>query len=44
MRREGWKHDYYFDADAVPMDRLLKMLVHAKQMMAGLPDRSGEDE
>ena len=42
MRREGTKNYYYFDADAEAMDALLQMLAHAKQIMAQLPDRSGE--
>lgn len=42
MRREGTKNYYYFDADTKAMDRLLHMLTHAKEIMALLPDRSGE--
>lgn len=40
MRREGTKNYYYFDADTQSMDRLIHMLTHAKEIMAGLPDRS----
>ena len=43
MRREGTKNYYYFDADAEGMDRLLKMLTHAKRIMEQLPDRSGDE-
>lgn len=43
MRREGTKNYYYFDADAGTMDRLVQMLVHAKERMEPLPDRSGEE-
>lgn len=43
MRREGTRNYYYFDADAQAMDRLLQMLTHAKEIMALLPDRSGEN-
>lgn len=42
MRREGTKNYYYFDADAEAMNRLLRMLEHAKAIMERLPDRSGE--
>ena len=42
MRREGTKNYYYFDADTEAMDQLIHMLVHAKAIMAQLPDRSGE--
>ena len=43
MRREGTKNYYYFDADTQAMDRLLKMLTHAKEIMEFLPDRSEEN-
>ncbi|MGM9662644.1 MAG: ArsR/SmtB family transcription factor [Oscillospiraceae bacterium] len=42
-RREGTKNYYYFDADADAMDRLIRMLLHAKAMMERLPDRGGEE-
>lgn len=42
MRREGTKNYYYFDADSEAMDRLLRMLALAKEIMESLPDRSGE--
>ena len=41
MRRDGTKNYYYFDADMDSLNRLLKMLEHAKQVMESLPDRSG---
>lgn len=40
MRREGTKNYYYFDADAQSMNGLLRMIVHAKEIMERLPDRS----
>lgn len=40
MRREGTKNYYYFDADAQAMNGLLQMIVHAKEIMERLPDRS----
>ena len=43
MRREGTKNYYYFDADADTMRQLLRMLLHAKQIMEALPDRSGNE-
>lgn len=43
MRREGTKNYYYFDADAEAITRLLQMLMHAKEIMESLPDRSGEN-
>lgn len=43
MRREGTKNYYYFDADNEEMNRLINMLVHAKNIMESLPDRSGEN-
>lgn len=42
MRREGTKNYYYFDADTQAMDRLIRMLLHAKAIMEQLPDRSGD--
>lgn len=42
MRREGTRNYYYFDADMEAFDQLIHMLVHAKEIMLGLPDRSGE--
>lgn len=44
MRREGTKNYYYFDADVEAMNGLIEMLVHAKEMMETLPDRSQEGE
>ena len=41
MRREGTKNYYYFDADMQAFDQLIHMLVHAKEIMLRLPDRSG---
>lgn len=43
VRREGTKN-YYFDADGNTMSRLIEMLMHARQTMEGLPDRSGRDQ
>ena len=43
MRREGTKNYYYFDADMEAFDRLIGMLLHAKNIMKSLPDRSGEE-
>ena len=43
VRREGTKNYYYFDADTQAMDRLIRMLLHAKAIMEQLPDRS-EDQ
>lgn len=40
MRKEGTRHFYYFDADTDAMNRLLRMLNHAKTIMENLPDRS----
>ena len=42
VRREGTKNYYYFDADTQAMDRLIRMLLHAKAIMEQLPDRSGD--
>ena len=39
MRREGTKNYYYFDADAEAMENLLKMLTHAKEIMAALQEK-----
>lgn len=44
LRREGTKNYYYFDADMKAMERLIHMLVHAKEVMEQLPDRSGNEE
>lgn len=43
VRREGTKNFYYFDADAEAVNRLLRMLIHAKEIVETLPDRSGEN-
>lgn len=43
MRREGTKHYYYFDADTEAMNRLIRMLEHAKHFMEQLPDRSEQE-
>lgn len=43
MRREGTKNYYYFDADNDSMGRLLRMLIHAKEILDHLPDRSGAE-
>lgn len=43
MRKEGTKNYYYFDADTQAMNQLLNMLIHAKQIMENLPDRSEEE-
>ena len=43
MRREGTKNYYYFDADTEAMASLLRMLEHARKIMAALPDRTDED-
>ena len=42
VRREGTKNYYYFDADTGAMEGLIQMLLHAKTIMEGLPDRSGD--
>lgn len=44
MRREGTKNYYYFDENTEAIDRLLRMLSHAKRIMESLPDRSGEPD
>lgn len=44
MRREGTKNYYYFDADVKAINRLIPLLIHAKEIMEQLPDRSGENE
>lgn len=43
MRREGTKNYYYFDADMEAFDKLIRMLMHAKEIMLSLPNRSGDD-
>lgn len=43
VRREGTKNYYYFDADNNALTRLIDMLTHARQIMEGLPDRSGTE-
>lgn len=43
MRREGTKNYYYFDADAGALEKLLKMLTHAGEIMKSLPERGGEE-
>ena len=44
LRREGTKNYYYFDEDTQALNRLIQMLLHAKEIMEQLPDRSGEEE
>lgn len=41
VRKEATKNYYYFDPDMKSFDRLIYVLQRAKQLMAGLPDRSG---
>ena len=43
MRREGTRNYYYFDANVKAINRLIHMLIHAKEIMEQLPDRSGEN-
>lgn len=40
MRREGTKNYYHFDTNTESMDRLLRMIVHAKEIMERLPEQS----
>lgn len=42
VRKEGTKNYYYFDPDTESFDRLIYVLQRAKELTAGLPDRSGE--
>jgi len=43
MRREGTRNYYYFDESAASIEQLIHMLEHARRIMHGLPDRSGDD-
>lgn len=43
MRREGTKNYYFFDADIEAMNKLSRMLKHAKDIMQNLPERKGEE-
>lgn len=40
--REGTKNYYYFDVDASAMNQLLVMVIHVKETMESLPDRTSE--
>lgn len=42
MRREGTRNYYYFDA-VESFDNLIEMLIHAKNIMGELPDRSSNE-
>lgn len=42
-RREGTKNYYYFDSDTKAMEKLLQLIIHAKSIMARLPERNGEN-
>lgn len=42
MRREGTRNYYYFDA-AQSLDGLIQTLVHAREILLSLPDRSEEE-
>lgn len=42
MRREGTRNYYFFDA-AGSLDALIQTLVHAREIMLSLPDRSEEE-
>ena len=44
MRKEGTKNFYYFDADTEAMDRLLRMLTHAKEIMEHIVKENGGNE
>jgi len=39
-RKEATKNYYYFDPDMKSFDRLIHVLRKAKELTAGLPDRS----
>lgn len=43
MRRESTKNYYYFDADMESFNKLINMLIHARDIMLELPDRSEKD-
>ena len=43
MRREGTKNYYYFDENTKALDSLIAVLTHARDMVASLPDRRGDD-
>lgn len=43
VRKEAMKNYYYFDPDTKSFDRLIHVLQRAKELTAGLPDRSGEN-
>lgn len=43
VRKEATKNYYYFDSDMKSFDRLIHMLQKAKELTAGLPDRSGSE-
>ena len=43
VRKEGTKNYYYFDADMESFNRLINMLIHARDIMLELPDRSEKD-
>ncbi len=43
MRKEGTKNFYYFDETAQFLDQLIRTLVHARDIVLRLPDRSGDD-
>ena len=43
VRKEGTRNFYYFDERSESMDRLIGMLLHARRLMGGLPDRSETD-
>lgn len=42
VRKEATKNYYYFDPDTKSFDRLIHVLQKAKELTAGLPDRSRE--
>lgn len=43
MRKEGTKNYYYFDSEQTGFEQLIGLLVKAKEITAGLPDRNGTD-
>lgn len=43
VRREGTKNYYYFDADNEALERLMRMLANAKEIMAQLPNRERKE-
>ena len=44
VNREGTRNYYYFDRNTKVIEQLMALLLHAKEIVEALPERSNEDD